>query len=568
MSSDRPRTPPRSSYSYFGDKINEKISADTHPRKTSSGYVPHVFDLVYPAHDAISLSKKHIPPIFFEAEAVDSSVLLGHGASFTASLQKIPQGPESVEVTTHFPGWSMTRVQPAPSRPAYVVYKIARVAFDKNGEPLPEYRRAMQNVLTEFHALINPRLCHHANVIDFLGIAWGSNPFSSQHRLPALIVEYAEHGTLTQLLRKNKKLDFKIKHLLCLDIARGLSALHQAGLVHGDVKTDNILICSGPNRKYVAKISDFGFSIIAATESAEVWMGGTDPWRAPEVISGPVRLGAAKQADTYSFGLMAWSMCLDGQNPFNFVTEKVMENEEVEELKKSGRLLSFSKGRAWLCRYLQVDFVPMFEQFYEKSAGMLSNQQLSPDNARVQLMAFFPKVRDQLIENLAAQTVDEMLVRSLNDIFDVSLPPSADSRDLDSIILVLESDTENPKGGSKEPEENTNPLLSLIKGVATLLTNHTEEKKHFSRSAITEQNTGITADAKGPADTVDDVMTTRSPKPEMANGDVQDLAFWVQRGYKVWLSSASIYKVLIASASLALVAEDSGSPAICAELRR
>ena len=126
----------------------------------------------------------------------------------------------------------------------------------------------MQSVLTEFHALIHPQLFKHANVIEFLGIAWGSNPFSSSHRLPALIVEYAEHGTLSRVLSMEKSLDYGLKHLLCLDIARGLSALHQAGLVHGDMKAENVLVCSSPSRRYLAKISDFGFSVMVSVSTS------------------------------------------------------------------------------------------------------------------------------------------------------------------------------------------------------------------------------------------------------------------------------------------------------------
>lgn len=125
----------------------------------------------------------------------------------------------------------------------------------------------MQSVLTEFHALIHPDLFKHPNMIKFLGMAWGSNPFSSSHRLPALMVEYAEHGTLSRLLQKEPALDFKLKHLLSLDVVRGLSALHQVGLVHGDVKLENILVCSSPDRKFVAKLSDFGFSFVVCVSA-------------------------------------------------------------------------------------------------------------------------------------------------------------------------------------------------------------------------------------------------------------------------------------------------------------
>lgn len=202
MASERSRTPPRSGLSFGEAWFVGPDSTESKPLQPVPGYIPNVFDLVYPARDAIGLTKQYIPPLFLEAEAVDSSVLLGHGASFTASLQKIPQGPKTIEVTTYMEGWSATDSQAAPPRPAYVVYKTARVAFDKKGEPLPEYSRALQSVLTEFHALISPALSSHPNVIDFLDIAWGSNPFSPQHRLPALVVEYAEHGTLKQILQR------------------------------------------------------------------------------------------------------------------------------------------------------------------------------------------------------------------------------------------------------------------------------------------------------------------------------------------------------------------------------
>lgn len=92
MSSDRPRTPPRSTFSSQAESIGSERRTSSKATGTDSPYIPHVSDIVYPARDAISLSDKDIPRVYLEAEAVDSSILLGHGASFTASLRYVCPG--------------------------------------------------------------------------------------------------------------------------------------------------------------------------------------------------------------------------------------------------------------------------------------------------------------------------------------------------------------------------------------------------------------------------------------------------------------------------------------------
>ena len=92
MSSDRPRTPHRSSFGVQAESAESERNTDSKATATDSLYIPRVSDLVTPARDAINLSDKSIPPVYLEAEAVDSSILLGHGASFTASLRYVFRG--------------------------------------------------------------------------------------------------------------------------------------------------------------------------------------------------------------------------------------------------------------------------------------------------------------------------------------------------------------------------------------------------------------------------------------------------------------------------------------------
>ncbi|KAL9028825.1 MAG: hypothetical protein Q9196_002853 [Gyalolechia fulgens] len=442
-----------------GASVRSKAQ-DTASTVTSiaSNYIPHVSDLVYPIRDAFNLSDKNIPSVYLEAEAVDSSILLGHGASFTASLLKLPPGPKTIEVTTHIPdGFSMTTSRPAPLRPSYVVYKTARIAFGANGEPLPQYRKSMLSVLTEFHALVHPILFKHANVIDFLGVAWGSNPFSSMHRLPALIVEFAEHGTLAQALSVEKNLDPHLKDLICLDIARGLSALHQVGLVHGDIKAENILVCSSPDRKYTAKISDFGFSIVAATENNQVWMGGTDPWRAPEIELGSIQIDLAIKTDIYSFGLLAWVIVLNGGNPFDFIGDVPVQKEKIEAIKQDGCLVHKAKGKKWLLRYLKARLVASIMPSYEEIAALVSVQQgWSPE-----VMGMLSIIRGKMTEKLGPASQQSRLLENLDDIFECCLGSDPLSRELDVVLKALDSSLDG-EGGGKYREAGDVDLVGKI----------------------------------------------------------------------------------------------------------
>ncbi len=141
-------------------------------------------------------------------------------------------------------------------RPDYVVYKTARVAFTPSGEPIFRDRRAMSSAIMQLFALVYPPLLQHPNIVDYLVLAWGSNPFEPSHRLPVVVVGYADHGTLADLQEKIN-LSSKLRQSLCLDVGLGLDILHRCGIVHRDVKAENVLVFSNSERQYVAKVSDF-----------------------------------------------------------------------------------------------------------------------------------------------------------------------------------------------------------------------------------------------------------------------------------------------------------------------
>lgn len=441
MNSQRPATPPRSVFAL--PVIDETSGTSTNPQSKAGGthktYDAHVFDLLYPIRDAVpNLGQSYIPAAFLQVEAVDSSVRLGEGASFVASLQRIPKGPAKIVVESREGQSSHRKTYNAPEHPSHVVYKVASVKVDDQGRAAPEDRVKLQNVLTELHALVFPPLKAHENIIQFLGMAFGSNPFSPTHRLPVIVQEYVQHGTLTDLLHKHSPLKPNVKHSLCLDSARGLHALHEAGLVHGDVKADNILICSHPTRTYIAKVADFGFSIIQAEGSPQVSIGGTAPWKAPEA-SGTLSQDRLPYTDIFSLGLLVWSVALDIANPFFAVLGPSILPDDIEQSKRDGSLLRLGSSM-------------------ERMQG--SRESLSANAVPHNPMA---EVHDP----------EEKLLESLGVILEHSISPVPLERDIEMVLAILESIA------ASSEEKDSGTTLKDNSWTDTITNHSTTETQHF-----------------------------------------------------------------------------------------
>ena len=106
----------------------------------------------------------------------------------------------------------------------------------------------------------------------------------------ALVTEYADGGSLWDLLggdeateETRKPLDEKTVKAIAADILAGLAALHEHGIVHRDIKPQNILRCDD-----VWKIADFGISKLMNNPVTGYTFQGafTAPWAPPEQITG------------------------------------------------------------------------------------------------------------------------------------------------------------------------------------------------------------------------------------------------------------------------------------------
>jgi serine/threonine protein kinase len=120
-------------------------------------------------------------------------------------------------------------------------------------------------------------------------------------------------GTLAKAINNNI-ISQRQRLRLCLDVANGLSALHECGIIHSDVKPQNILLFTNEKLGLVAKVADFGFSLVESGEGGHL-SGRTPPWTAPEWREW-IPIGRLAKTDVYSFGLLVWAVMTNCKDPF------------------------------------------------------------------------------------------------------------------------------------------------------------------------------------------------------------------------------------------------------------
>jgi serine/threonine protein kinase, bacterial len=133
--------------------------------------------------------------------------------------------------------------------------------------------------------------------------------FDGRH--PYLVMELVEGGTLRELLAERGPMPPHAVAAVLRPVLGGLAAAHRAGLVHRDVKPENILISDDGE----VKIVDFGLvrAVAAAAITSASVILGTAAYLSPE----QVRDGnASPRSDVYAVGILSYEL-LTGQTPFS-----------------------------------------------------------------------------------------------------------------------------------------------------------------------------------------------------------------------------------------------------------
>src|SRR3954466_7614650 len=149
--------------------------------------------------------------------------------------------------------------------------------------------------------------------------------FGEPVAMPYIVFEYVEGETLKDRIRRMGRLPVPEAVADAIEIARALGAAHARGIVHRDVKPQNVLI----DDEGTAKVTDFGIARTLDQEglTADGRVLGTTDYVSPEQALGHDVTG---QSDLYSLGIVLYEM-LTGDVPFHGENQVAVAMKHVRE---------------------------------------------------------------------------------------------------------------------------------------------------------------------------------------------------------------------------------------------
>jgi len=151
----------------------------------------------------------------------------------------------------------------------------------------------------------------HPNIVKYYGVETlaSRNLHGQEEDVQIGVMEFVQEGQLKTYMSQHPLTTEQLKKLL-IDVLEGLKYLHNEGMIHRDIKPQNILLGRDKQNRLVAKIADFGISKNADSSQASASiLLGTIEYMAPEQFN-PEKYGINKKisynVDIWAFGVTAY----------------------------------------------------------------------------------------------------------------------------------------------------------------------------------------------------------------------------------------------------------------------
>lgn len=196
-----------------------------------------------------------------------------------------------------------------------VAVKILKEEFLAN----EDFRRRFKNESKAIAVL------SHMNIVKVFDVSYGD-------RLQYIVMEYVEGITLKEYIQQQGVVSHREAVFFIMQVLRALQHAHDKGIVHRDIKPQNILLLENG----VIKVTDFGIARFFASETRTMTDSaiGSVHYISPEQARGDI---TNDKADIYSVGVMLYEL-LTGKLPFesdNTVSVAIMQLQKDPALPRS-----------------------------------------------------------------------------------------------------------------------------------------------------------------------------------------------------------------------------------------
>ena len=202
------------------------------------------------------------------------------------------------------------------------------IVYEAMDEKL-ERRVALKCAKIGFHQRLTPEVRNateisHPNVCKLFEIHTAS---TTHGEIDFLTMEFLEGETLADRLRRGPLPDSESR-TIARQLCAGLAEAHRNQVIHGDLKSNNVILTAGADRAIRAVITDFGLARRpqAAQETAQSGeTGGTPDYMAPELWRGEK---ASVASDIYALGVILHELACGQRPPRSQGSEPAVNGEE------------------------------------------------------------------------------------------------------------------------------------------------------------------------------------------------------------------------------------------------
>ena len=216
---------------------------------------------------------------------------------------------ERYEILEHIGVGGMADVYKAYDvlKSGYVAIKVLKEKFLGNEEFIYRFRNESK---------ANASLSH-PNIVRIFDVGFGN-------KLQYIVMEYVEGVTLKEYIEKAKVLNWKDVVHFTFQILRGLQHAHDKGIVHRDIKPQNIMLLEDGT----VKIMDFGIARFPKDEK----INGKKAVGSVHYISPEQAIGGITdfKSDIYSVGIIMYEM-LTGMLPFDGKTPEIVAQKQIKD---------------------------------------------------------------------------------------------------------------------------------------------------------------------------------------------------------------------------------------------